>query len=544
MSAAGRGGAVPSRLMALLAEGSERARAEGRRVLVSLTEQVASVDPLDVLDAFARRAATDPSLAGHAAAGRMYWARPREGFSIVGLGAAATFSPAGAARFAEVDAAWTTLCDGALIADDSAGPGAAGPVLMGGAAFDPAGPRAAHWSGFPSALFVLPRVQLTTTDGACWLTTSAVVGRDGSLDVGPGALEALRGCVLTGGRTDFQGPGRSTPNGRARAPAHGSAAPSANGSARNPGGATRPAPSTTIELEELRPGRDWRALVAAAVAAIRDDLMQKVVLARAVHARVTSDIDIGGMLRHLREAYPDCHIFGCWRGDAAFVGASPERLVRLVGREVLASSLAGSAPRGTTPHEDATLATELLASAKDRGEHAIVRESLCSGLAELCEDISAPAEPSLFTLPHVHHLHTAVHARLRPGRSLLELVAELHPTPAVGGAPRGTALRFIREKEELDRGWYAAPVGWIGRARGEFAVALRSAVVRGSEAWMFAGSGIVADSEPDAEYAETLLKLRPMEQAIAAGLDASGSMAGGSDAGGAVPAAVIHGGTG
>jgi isochorismate synthase EntC len=118
----------------------------------------------------------------------------------------------------------------------------------------------------------------------------------------------------------------------------------------------------------------------------------------------------------------------------------------------------------------------------------------------------------------VHHLHTPVRARLRDGHSLLDVVARLHPTPAVGGTPREAALGFIRNHEQLDRGWYAAPIGWIGRESGEFAVALRSAVIAGSEATLFAGCGIVADSDPELEFNESALKLRPMQSALAAAI--------------------------
>jgi isochorismate synthase len=197
-----------------------------------------------------------------------------------------------------------------------------------------------------------------------------------------------------------------------------------------------------------------------------------------------------------------------------FLGASPERLVRLEGRAVSASSLAGSAPRGATPAEDDALAAELLASPKDRAEHAVVRRMLCAALAELCDDVRALQEPSLLTLANVHHLHTGVSARLREGHTLLQLVARLHPTPAVGGEPRDDALRWIRDHEQLDRGWYAAPVGWVGDQAGEFAVALRSGLVRGNEAWLFAGCGVVADSEPQAELEESEVKLRSMQGAM------------------------------
>jgi isochorismate synthase len=244
--------------------------------------------------------------------------------------------------------------------------------------------------------------------------------------------------------------------------------------------------------------------------------MEKVVLAREVHAAAHQPFSIAAAVRHLGAAYPDCYVFNIWRGEHAFVGATPERLVRLDGRDVRTSSLAGSSPRGATPDEDRALAERLLASEKDRIEHAVVRRTLCAALAEVGDEVTAAEEPSVLTLPQVHHLHTAVHARLRAGHSLLEIVERLHPTPAVGGHPREAALRFIGAHEQMDRGWYAAPVGWLGRDHGEFAVALRSALIAGAEATLFAGCGVVADSDPDQEYAESVLKLRPMESALAA----------------------------
>jgi isochorismate synthase len=220
-------------------------------------------------------------------------------------------------------------------------------------------------------------------------------------------------------------------------------------------------------------------------------------------------------VRRLRATFPSTHVFAIWRGDRAFVGATPERLVRLEGDVVQSSSLAGSIGRGSDAGQDAQRAAALLGSAKDRAEHEMVRRVLCAGLAAVCDDLEASDEPSILTLPHVHHLHTPVRARLRAGHTLLELVGRLHPTPAVGGTPYDAALQFLRVHEGLDRGWYAAPVGWLGATRGEFAVALRSAVIAGQAAWLFAGCGIVADSRAESEYEESVLKLRPMQLALA-----------------------------
>jgi isochorismate synthase len=366
-------------------------------------------------------------------------------------------------------------------------------VLVGGFAFDPDGPRDERWRSFPSALLALARLQLTVVDGRTWLTTNVVVRGDGTPDIDPTALGRLR-AILLGER------------------------PGAPPVVLQRGAVEGP------RQVEVPDAATWQATVARAAAAIRGGALEKVVLARELRARADEPFDVGEAVRRLRAAYPSCWVFAFWRGDRAFVGATPERLVRLAGREVAAAVLAGSIARGDSPAEDARQGERLRASAKDRAEHAVVARALREGLGELCDAVEGPAEPALLTVSNVHHLHTPLTARLRDGRTLLELVARLHPTPAVGGAPREPALAFLREHEGVDRGWYAGPVGWIGAdGGGEFVVALRSALVAGTEATLYAGCGVMGDSEPASEYAETALKLRPMRAALglAAGDDAA-----------------------
>lgn len=469
--------ACSEELSELVTRASARARALGRPVLVSRVEEIPARDPLRALEA---------ADTGEPAA-RMYWTRPADGTAVATLGAALTLCPVGQDRFGATDRAWQGLLADAQM-EDASGADGTGPILVGGFAFDPDAPGNPPWEDFPAARLWVPRLQLAVAGGRHWLTTTLLVGPDGAPDVEMSETGRLREALL----------GDAPPAGAAGPPM------------RRPSDATG-----TVYSDELSP-EEWQRLVVAAVEEIERGGFDKVVLARARRAESAEPIDAYRVLRHLRNAHPDCYVFGCWSGESIFVGASPERLVRLKGNLVSASSLAGSAPRGATADDDATLAAALLASAKDRAEHVMVRDALCNALDMLCDDVSAPDEPSLLTLPHVHHLHTAVRARLRAGRTLLDLVAALHPTPAVGGAPRAPALQFIRDRERLDRGWYAGPVGWIGRRGGEFAVALRSALVRRGSAWLFAGCGIVRESDPVAEFAETLLKFRPMEQALGA----------------------------
>jgi isochorismate synthase len=275
-------------------------------------------------------------------------------------------------------------------------------------------------------------------------------------------------------------------------------------------------PTRSLAPERLGLGeQEWKALVAEVAAGIRTGELglQKVVLARAEQVAVKVSID--QVLRRLAEGYPSCTIFAFGTADAVFVGATPERLVALRNRTATTMALAGSAPRASDPYEDRATGERLLRDPKERTEHAVVLEALRESLQPLSSRVVADAEPRLERLPNVQHLITPVRAHLREGVGVLDVVAQLHPTPAVGGYPRRRALALIREREQLDRGWYAAPFGWTdNNGNGEFVVALRSALIRGDTATLFAGCGIVGDSDPDTEYAETGWKLRPMRAAL------------------------------
>jgi isochorismate synthase len=190
--------------------------------------------------------------------------------------------------------------------------------------------------------------------------------------------------------------------------------------------------------------------------------------------------------------------------------------MQVTGGEVHTLGLAGSAPRGTSAEEDAEIEQRLLSSDKDKHEHAVVTRRLLKVLNEHCVDVWEESGPGVLKLPHLQHLCTRLGARL--GESgLLQLVAALHPTPALGGHPSVEALRWLNASEPLDRGWYAAPIGWVDAdGEGEFAVAIRSALVSGRTASLYAGCGVVAQSEPAAEYRETEVKLQGMLAALGA----------------------------
>jgi isochorismate synthase len=239
------------------------------------------------------------------------------------------------------------------------------------------------------------------------------------------------------------------------------------------------------------------------------------VLSREVSLEADAEIDITGVLRRLEVSAPESTIFAISRGSRTFLGATPERLVSLHGRQLRTMAMAGSTPRADDPETDAALAAALLASDKEREEHAVVVAMIREALAPLVEDLSIASRPEVVRLPYVQHLVTPVSGRLRDEADVLKLVERLHPTPAVGGMPRDLALELIAEEETHERGWYAGPLGWIDRhGDGEFVVALRSGVVSGREATLFAGCGIVADSDPEREWEESATKLSALGSAL------------------------------
>jgi isochorismate synthase len=278
-------------------------------------------------------------------------------------------------------------------------------------------------------------------------------------------------------------------------------------------------------LESVPSVAEWRTAVAEAVEAIgqaspsaeRDDDLRKVVLSRSVIVRSDSAPNGFDLVHHLETTYPRCFGFGWQTGAATFVGASPELLVRSVGGAVTSNPLAGSAPRGEGEEEDRALAEGLMRSPKDRIEHRLVVDDVVGRLAPYVVEVAVPDGPSLKRMASVQHLSTPVSGILTAPTHVLELVDSLHPTPAVGGTPRARAVSFIDKVEGFDRGWYAGGVGWVdGSGEGEFAIALRCGLIEGTEAHIYAGAGIVADSDPEAELLETRLKLRPLLELLAA----------------------------
>jgi menaquinone-specific isochorismate synthase len=447
----------------------ERARSTSAPALVSRTVEFDAPSLAAAFDALS--------------APRTTWSAPDDAL-VLGSGAAATLAASGPDRFAEIRSATADLFDSG---DVHAGTEAARPRVFGGFAFHEGACDGDPWGPFPEARFVLPRVQLTFADNGTWLTVNAA-GPDAAV----GAVED-----------------------RLAAETERLAAVDGNGS--------EPPRPGIAESRRTTSRAAWRESVEAAVDRIRGGDLQKVVLAQALEADLAAEFPRAATLDRLAGKYPDCHryYFEPDGGGSAFFGATPERLVSLRGRTVETDALAGTTGRGETPAEDEWLAQELLDDAKNVHEHELVADTVREQLEPFAASVAA-GERRVRRLATVQHLHTPITAELSDDRHVLELVEALHPTPAVGGLPPDRALRTIHETEPFDRGWYAAPVGWIDAAgNGAFAVAIRSAVATPRRATLFAGVGLVADSDPDREWDEIQLKYRPILDELEAGNGAS-----------------------
>ncbi|MGB8223706.1 MAG: isochorismate synthase [Polyangiales bacterium] len=267
-----------------------------------------------------------------------------------------------------------------------------------------------------------------------------------------------------------------------------------------------PSPVSVRRVEEADCAT-WSRQVEDIRRKIQDGEFEKVVAAR--HCVVELETGAGSLdvLKRLEERFPGCTRFALWRGDVAFLGATPELLISRRGRSVLSEALAGS-----TAHGDAA---RMMASSKEREEHQLVVRAILHALEPFCDSLRSAPEPSVRELPNVLHMQTPIEGHLREPTHVLALVKALHPTPAVGGVPTNEAIQWIVEHEALARGWYSAPVGWTDAAGdGEFVVALRSGLLRDGKAWVYAGAGIMADSDPAAEYAETELKMQALLGAL------------------------------
>jgi salicylate biosynthesis isochorismate synthase/menaquinone-specific isochorismate synthase len=488
-----------SGLRALLETRLDRANATGTQQLLAIRMSASEVDPLA---AWAHWSGTE----------RFFWERPLTGQAFAGLGCELAIEMApGPDRFAEASARSRSLFATLECVGEPA-PAAAGPLLLGGFSFDAEHEGTGEWAGYPAGRLVLPELMLVRQGPEAWCTLARVVSPGARLDDEWAVLEHRLGEALALCSSDTKPEVVET----------------------TPSSELGPLPMPPFEpgleyrVRADRPHDVYCAQVASALDAMKRGNLDKVVVARSLEVEHPGRFDVPTFLERLRRIYPSCVTFALGRGESTWIGASPERLIRLTHSkegaqgEVRSGALAGSAPRGKTPEEDAWLGKALQSSVKERAEHAAVVEAIRAALEDVCGELDAPEQASLMKIEGIQHLETPLRGRLlasAAGTGVLELLDRLHPTPAVGGLPRRDALEWIARFEGLERGWYAGPLGFVDAdGGGEFWVSLRSGLIRNSLdgeagracARLFGGAGIVPGSVPQSELAETRLKLRAL----------------------------------
>ncbi|WP_413205735.1 isochorismate synthase [Rhodospirillum sp. A1_3_36] len=461
----------------------ERARKQDRVILASASFAIDPLDPLRLLEGW-----------DDGETPFFYWEGRDPDLTFLAWGCTLDLKAWGEQRFTQIGDRWRALCEDAVVE------GPRSPFLCGGFRFDPSGPRDGHWQTFDDASMMVANVTVLRQGEDHQILCQHLVSDADD----PIALAAHYTATLL----RLHRLPRSLPQALPQTLPQGPTPPPIS---------EQRAPGETVPLLQDREDADrlgWEEKVEDAVRHIRAGHFEKVVLARA-QVQATGEVAPWHVIGHLRQHQGDTHLFACRRGHFCFLGSTPERLASLGNGHLRTHALAGTIARGTSPAEDTQLGQALLDSSKDRHEHSLVVDAVRTALRPLCRDLEIPGEPVLKRLPRVQHLNTTVRGRPLDGVGLMDLLQALHPTPAVGGHPRVEAMEYIRQHENLDRGWYAAPVGWLdGAGDGDFLVALRSALVGKGEGRLFAGCGLVGESHPAHEYRETRMKVRTMDMAL------------------------------
>jgi salicylate biosynthesis isochorismate synthase/menaquinone-specific isochorismate synthase len=400
----------------------------------------------------------------------------RGGFALAGLGTAALVSASGPSRFASVASECRRWGERTVFGDAAAEPAPFGPVWVGGFAFADEGGSSPEWSSLAPAQLVMPEVALARRgeEARMAVTVSVLPGEDVDAVMGQvdSRLASLRPASMP---------------------------------------LLDPDPVEAARVASAAPAEHFASAVTRAVERIAAGELTKVVLAREVRVHAPDAIDPAPVYDGLRAGFPACFCYLVGTPELTFLGASPELLARREGQRVQTVALAGTRRRSADPSVDSHLGEQLMHSPKDREEQAIVTRRIKRALDPYSVWVTAADEPVLVKVLNVQHLATPIRAQLAEPLSAVEVAGLLHPTPAVGGEPRDKALPLIPALEGLDRGWYAGPIGWTDPFEdGEFCVALRCALLRGKVAHLYAGEGIVVDSDPAQELEANEAKLQAL----------------------------------
>ncbi|MFJ8512289.1 isochorismate synthase [Lysinibacillus xylanilyticus] len=407
---------------------------------------------------------------------RFYWQNREKTMTLVGLGHAYTIqNNAKNDRFDVVEAEWKSLTKNCV-----KGQSELQPILFGGFTFDPQNEVTGEWTDFPEAYFALATYQLVIRDDKAFVSIH-LISKNEQAESQFEALRKERDHLIHAAQVKEV--------------------------------KTYSKPEITSYFEPYK--EPYLASIDQVTALIKQKKADKVVIARSLALQFKEQVSSPQVLSQIIHEQPESYLFGLERQELLFFGASPERLVKVEKGRAFSSCVAGSIKRGKTADEDEAYGQSLLNDSKNGGEHQYVVDMIAETFRENCIEMKIPDSPRLLKIRDIQHLYTPVEGQLNSEATILQLTKSLHPTPALGGVPRKEAMEAIRKYEPMNRGLYAAPIGWVdAEGNGEFAVAIRSAALLKDKAYLYAGGGIVADSEPQSEYEETLVKFRPMLRAL------------------------------
>jgi menaquinone-specific isochorismate synthase len=450
-------------------EAIERAKSLSKPILVSEVQPITPIDPLAFF------ASGREEFLGE----RFFWKDPKDENFLIGLGICNQIETDQAAgRFFHAEKEWQRFMEDSII-DNPYQKNGVGPVMFGGFSFDPLKEKTKLWSKFSDTLFHIPSFMYSYINGEAFLTTNVCCTKHDQPSLAE-KITADRKALIDSLSEVLQ-----------------------------------TEESKLVKESEIKPD-EWKDTVSAIVKELKEEgPLEKVVLAREERLHFEKDVQAEQVLLQLLKQQPESFIFALESNGDCFIGASPERLVKKDKDRLFTTCLAGSIARGKTEQEDEKLGKELLSDPKNVMEHQYVVRMIKEAMEEICEDVSLPKRTQLLKMRDIQHLYTPITGKANESTSLLSLVERLHPTPALGGLPKQQAVEKIREVELLDRGLYGAPLGWMDyRGNGEFAVSIRSGLIQGKEASIFAGCGVVQDSNAESEYIETKIKFRPMLTAL------------------------------
>lgn len=407
---------------------------------------------------------------------RFFWQNREKNFTLVGLGHAYTIeSNEKDNRYELVEKQWKNLLSFSNYKDYEQQP-----ILFGSFTFDPKKEVSNEWASFSHANFSLATHQLVIRNEKTFINTNVISEKEITEEQIAQLIEERDELVhkaqINGSKTYSK--------------------------------------KSVISMEE--PYKEqYLQSISNVTEEIKAGHADKVVIARSLALQFEEAVSPSNVLAQVYNEQPESYLFAQEQGMNLFFGASPERLVSVKDRKAYSSCIAGSIKRGATKEMDRQLGDILLNDAKNLQEHQYVVDMITQSFEETCMSYTVPNHPQLLKIRDIQHLYTPVEGILNEDATILQMVENLHPTPALGGAPRGKAMEMIRQYEPMNRGIYAGPIGWMNAdGDGEFAVAIRSALLQEKQAYLYAGGGIVADSEPQSEYEETLVKFRPMLRAL------------------------------